>query len=156
MIPKKIPKTTAFGKNIDSKYNIILKKFVNTKKLSKNKKRVIEISAKYEPYIDEINPAVMHSATMKRSLSTMLDGYSKAPKYNTSSMLNCAFGTAVDSVLAVKELVFDTKQTTLAELKEALANNWEGYEKLRLKALNCRLKYGNGVEEADRYAFAIA
>ncbi|MEE0946670.1 MAG: pyruvate formate lyase family protein [Acutalibacteraceae bacterium] len=117
---------------------------------------VIDISKGYEPYVDEINPAVMHSATMECSLTSMLDGYSKAPKYNTSSLLNCAFGTAVDSVLAVKELVFNTKETTLAELKDALSKNWEGYEKLRAKALNCRLKYGNGMEEADRYAFAMS
>lgn len=117
---------------------------------------VIKISARYEPYVDEINPAVMHSATIKRSLETMLDGYAKGVKYNTSSLLNCAFATAVDSVLAVKELVFDTKQTTMAELKDALDKNWVGYEKLRAKALNCKLKYGNGIEEADRYAFAMS
>ena len=98
----------------------------------------------------------MHSATIKRSLETMLDGYAKGVKYNTSSLLNCAFATAVDSVLAVKELVFDTKQTTMAELKDALDKNWVGYEKLRAKALNCKLKYGNGIEEADRYAFAMS
>lgn len=116
----------------------------------------IAISNKYEPLVDEMNPSVMHSGTMTRSLKTMLDGYSKAPKYNTSSLLNCAFGTAVDSVLAVKELVFNTNTTTLAELKAALLADWVGYEELREKAINCRLKYGNDNSEADRYAFAMA
>lgn len=116
----------------------------------------IAISDKYEPFVDEINPAILHSGTMTGSLDKMEDGYSKSPKYSTSSLLNAAYATAVDSVLAVKYLVFDTKQTTLAELKDALKNDWVGYEELRLKAINCPLKFGNDSEEADRYAFAMS
>jgi len=71
-------------------------------------------------------------------------------------MLNCGLGTAVDAVMAVKYLVFDRKETTLAELKQALADNWEGHEVLRKKALNCPHKFGNGDVQTDLYAEAIS
>lgn len=112
----------------------------------------IDIANKRERHIAQINPSVLLSATIKNSLETMKDAYGFGVKYPTSALLLCSFGTAVDSVLAVKELVFDTKQTTMQELKEALAHNWEGYEGLRQKALHAKHKYGNGEEVADQYA----
>ena len=115
----------------------------------------IEIANKREKHIAEINPSVLLSATIKNSLETMKDAYGFGVKYPTSALLLCSFATAVDSVLAVKELVFDTKQTTLKELKDALANNWEGYEELRQIALNSKYKYGNGDEVADKCANQI-
>lgn len=115
----------------------------------------IEIANKREKHIDQINPSVLLSAAIRRSLETMQDAYGFGVKYPTSALLLCSFATAVDSVLAVKELVFDTKQTTMQELQEALAHNWEGYERLRQKALHAKHKYGNGDEEADRYAAEI-
>ena len=67
----------------------------------------------------------------------------------------CSFATTVDSILAVKELVFEKKAATLAEFKDALQHNWEGYENLRRLALNARDKYGNANKQADLYAAAL-
>ena len=112
----------------------------------------IDIANKRERYIAQINPSVLLSATIKNSLETMQDAYGFGVKYPTSAILLCSFATAVDSVLAVKELVFDTGLTTLQELKYALDNNWNGYEHLRSLARNAQHKYGSGDEVADRYA----
>ena len=54
--------------------------------------------------------------------------------------------------------MFDKKITTLAELKQALSNNWEGYETLRQNALNADHKFfyikvedsGIGIPEEDQ------
>lgn len=115
---------------------------------------VMNMARSYEHYVPEISPSVMLSATMESSLEKITDGYTFAVKYPNSAILLCSFATAVDSLLAVKELVFDKKETTLSELKAALENNWEGYEKLREKAL-CASKYGNNSDEADMYASAF-
>jgi formate C-acetyltransferase len=53
-----------------------------------------------------------------------------------------------DSLAAIKYLVFDTKQVTMAELLEALKNNWEGHEDLRQKCLKAP-KYGNDDDYVD-------
>lgn len=116
---------------------------------------VLETARKFEKYVAEINPSVMLSATIESSLKKGVDGYGFGVKYPTSCMLLCSFATAVDSILAVKELVFEKKLTTLSELKKALDANWEGYESLRQKALNAKKKYGNADPDADCYAAAI-
>ena len=54
--------------------------------------------------------------------------------------------------MAVKTLVYDEKLVSLEDLETALARNWEGYEQLRRKALNCKHKYGNGDPETDKLA----
>lgn len=116
---------------------------------------ILDTARQYEKYVSVINPSVMLSATVESSLEKAVDAYGSGVKYPTSSMLLCSFATTVDSLLAVKELVFDKKITTLAELKQALSNNWEGYETLRQNALNADHKYGCGNPDADLYATAF-
>ena len=62
------------------------------------------------------------------------------------------FATTVDSLLAVKYLVYDKKECTLEELVEALKRDWKGYEKLQAKAVNKAPKYGRDDDEADKLA----
>lgn len=106
----------------------------------------------YDPNLSIINPSVMYSATNERSLAMGVDGYAHGCKYNNSSILNCGFASAVDSLMAVKTLVYDEKLVSLEDLDTALAKNWEGHEQLRLKALSCKHKYGNGDPETDKLA----
>jgi formate C-acetyltransferase len=60
------------------------------------------------------------------------------------------FGTAIDSLAAIKRLVFDEKRLRMAELVEAIDANFEGREAIRQLCLNAP-KYGND----DRYADAV-
>lgn len=107
-----------------------------------------------EKQIGDINPPILYSATIPSCVKAMTHAAAGGCKTVSSMWLN-GLGSAVDALMAVYELVFETKTTTLAELKTALEQNWEGYEVLRLKALNCRHKYGNGDPMADHYANAI-
>jgi pyruvate formate-lyase/glycerol dehydratase family glycyl radical enzyme len=63
-------------------------------------------------------------------------------------------GTAVDSLAAVKHLIFDTKALTWDQLLTAMEANWEGHEAVRQMCLNAP-KYGNGIEWVDRIGFDI-
>ena len=58
----------------------------------------------------------------------------------------------MDSLLAIKYLVFDRKKCTMAELIEALQANWEGFEVLQAMARNKAPKYGRDDDEADAMA----
>ena len=62
------------------------------------------------------------------------------------------FATTVDSILAVKYLVYDKKVCSLEELVNALKADWKGYEVLQAKAANRAPKYGRDDEEADALA----
>ena len=113
---------------------------------------IMDAARRYEKFVSQINPSVLLSATVESALQKGVDAYGFGLKYPTSSLLLCSFASTVDSILAVKELVFEKKETTLSELQKALQNNWEGYEELRAEALNAEFKYGNGNEKADLYA----
>ena len=63
-------------------------------------------------------------------------------------------GTAVDSLAAVKHLIFDTKRLTWDELLAAMEANWEGHEAVRQMCLNAP-KYGNGIAWVDAIGFEI-
>ena len=116
---------------------------------------VIDVSLAREKFVGEINPSIMISGTVERSMDKMEDAYAFGVKYPTSAILLCSFATAVDSLMAIKELVFDRRLTTLSELREALASNWEGYENLRKLALKAKHKFGRDDDEADMYAAAL-
>jgi pyruvate-formate lyase len=116
----------------------------------------IEAVNAFEPYLDVINPAPMFSATIEHSLQNMRDAYATGSKYNNTVVLHTGFASAVDALMVIKHLVFDTKIATLTELKEAIENDWDGYEHLRAKALGNPHKFGNNDPETDRYATALS
>ena len=116
----------------------------------------VEIGNEYDKYLSYVNPSSMYSATIKTSLKNAFDGYGGGVKFNNSCMLNCGFASLVDSVMAVKKFVYDKKEASLSEIKYALDNNWEGYERLRAKVKSSPYKYGNGEPETDIYAEMMA
>lgn len=116
----------------------------------------IETANKYEKYLGYINPSSMYSATITRALKKGIDAYQCGVKFNNSALLNCGFASMVDSVMAVKEFVYDKKSISLSELKTALDRNWQGYEDLRTQILKSPHKYGNDDTETDIYTEAMA
>lgn len=62
------------------------------------------------------------------------------------------FATTVDSLLAIKYLVYDKKECTMEELIQALKDNWIGHAVLQAKAKNKAPKYGRDDDEADGLA----
>ncbi len=59
------------------------------------------------------------------------------------------YATTVDSLLAIKYLVYDEKLCTMPELIQALKDNWAGHEVLQARALNRAPKYGRDDDRAD-------
>ena len=116
----------------------------------------IKITNDAERFLAFVNPSSMYSATIETSLKNGKDGYGGAVKFNTNSMLCCGFASAVDSLMAVKEFVFDKQEISLTELKDVLKANWEGYETLQLKIKKSPHKYGNNDFITDTYASALA
>lgn len=55
----------------------------------------------------------------------------------------------VDSLYAIKTVVYDRGEMTLAELKAATEVNFEGYEELRSRLLGGIPKYGNDIDAID-------
>lgn len=137
-------------KTFDSFYNAVLRQWENLIEMT------VEVADSYEKYLGTINPSNMYSATVERSLERGRDAYQSGVKFNNSAILNCGFASLVDSVMAVKEFVYDKKEVSLAELKNALDNNWKGYEPLHTQIRKSCHKYGNSDTTADVYSQAMA
>jgi len=116
----------------------------------------VKIGNSYEGSLAYVNPSNVYSATIERSLKQGIDGYSFGVKYNNSCILCSGFASAVDSLMAIKKICFENGVAGLDEVKKAMENNWNGYEKLRMSALKLPNKYGNGDRETDELASCMA
>jgi len=116
----------------------------------------MKITNDAEKYLAYVNPSSMYSATIETSLKNGKDGYGGGVKFNNNAMLNCGFASAVDSLMAVREFVFEKKEISLAELAQALKADWKGYERLQLKIRRSPHKYGNNDVLTDTYAAAMS
>jgi len=103
----------------------------------------------------KVNPSPLLSGTMDSCIEKGLDVTQAGAKYNTTGYIAFGLANAVDSLAVIKQLVYDEKHCSLAELKGALAANWEGCEELRLTAQNRVPKWGNNDDRADGIAVKI-
>lgn len=94
--------------------------------------------------------APLYSVLFPPCIESGIDLYDGGAKYNNNSMCLIGFATAIDSIMAIKQLVFDEKKYTLSEIREMLNSNWDGFEKERLYIRNRCLKYGNGDDQTDK------
>ena len=78
-----------------------------------------------------------------------LDITNGGAEINLTTLESVTYATTVDSLLAIKYLVFDRKKCTMAELIEALKDNWQGHGVLQAFAKNKAPKYGRDDNEAD-------
>ena len=120
--------------------------------LHANTDRTVELLRENERHLAEVNPALMLSLAVGSALEKGVDAFSLGYKYNFTAINECGFATAVDSLLAIKEFVYDRKVVPLDELGRILAEDWKGHEELRLRMRNSKLKWGCGNPEADALA----
>ncbi|MDI6706190.1 MAG: glycyl radical protein [Bacillota bacterium] len=76
-------------------------------------------------------------------------------RYNTNYIQGVGTGSITDSLAAIKYHVYDNKNIAMAELIEALDNNFEGYEKIRQLLINKAPKYGNDDDYADSIMVSV-
>ena len=74
------------------------------------------------------------------------------PEYTVISPHLGGLADVVNSLYAIKKLVYDEKRITYKELVKTLSCNWEGAEDLKYLALHQYKYYGNDNDEADRIA----
>ncbi len=109
-----------------------------------------ELAFETEKWVHEVNPSMLFSLSVAYSVRTGRDAYHDGTAHgNNSHILLVATGTAVDSLLAVKEIVYERGELSLRELGEAMAANWAGHETLRLRMLGSKRKWGNNCPEAN-------
>lgn len=82
--------------------------------------------------------------------------YEGGEKYMFIQPNMIGFATALDSLVAIRELVFTEKRFTLAEFDKIVENNYEGEEALRSYIIKKLPHYGNDDERVDTLAAELA
>ncbi len=103
----------------------------------------------------QVGPAPLLSGTMESCLASGRDVSQAGAKYNTSGVCCHGIANTVDSLAVIKHLVFEERCCTLNELRAALADNWQGHERLRLLAQQRAPKWGNNDDRVDALAVQI-
>jgi len=70
-------------------------------------------------------------------------------RYTIWHVMGEAVANAIDSMSAIKKMVFEDNIVTMDELLTALENDWEGYENLRQYSVSRTSKFGNDDDYAD-------
>ncbi len=96
-----------------------------------------------------MTPRPFLSGVSERSIESGLDTLDPSIERGNSWITAFTWVENVDSLAAVKKLVFEDKKYTLAQLKEALAKNWEGLEEMRLDFVKNAPKWGNDDDYVD-------
>ena len=115
-------------------------------------KKLVDTYEASESIRCRFNPTPYLSVLVDGCAENALDITRGGPEIKCVTMEGVTYATTVDSLLAVKYLVYDEKVCTLQELVKALRANWEGYEVLQAKAKYKAPKYGRNDDEADKLA----
>jgi len=107
-------------------------------------------------YIEKINEFAYDpfgSALIYNCLDKGRDMYHRGPELPSQIAVGgVGFGTAVDSLSAIKTMVYDRKEISLADLTKTIKSNFEGNEALRIKLSNLTSHYGNDDDTVDAIA----
>ena len=95
-------------------------------------------------------PCTWRSILTKGCIERGIETWNGGANYYTVAQISVGAVDAGNSLMAVKDLVFDKKKLTMAELKKALAADFEGeYEKVGKMCYEDAPKYGNDIDEVD-------
>src|SRR5271166_2577884 len=99
----------------------------------------------------EFIPVTWRSILTKGCIESGTESWNGGANYYTVAQISVGGVDAANSLMAVKKLVFDEKKVTMAELKKALAANFEGeYAKVGKMCFEAP-KHGNDIPEVNRF-----
>ena len=100
-------------------------------------------------------PATFLSLFIDDCITRGRDYYSGGARYNTTYIQCTGLGTITDCLSTLKKHVFEDKKFTMDELLHAVANNFEGNEKMRQFIMNRTPFFGNDDDYADSIAVKV-
>lgn len=100
-------------------------------------------------------PATFLSLFIDDCISKGKDYYSGGARYNTTYIQCTGLGTITDCLSTLKKHVFEYRKFTMDEILSAVANNFEGKEKMRQFIMNRTPFFGNDDDYADSIAVKV-
>lgn len=118
-------------------------------------RRIVELYESSEAIRAEYSPTPYVSCLIKGCAQKGLDITEGGAELGYVTIEAVTYATTIDSLLAVKYLVFDQKVCSMAELVQALRDNWIGHEILQARAQHKAPKYGRDDDAADALAHQV-
>ena len=116
----------------------------------------VNLKVKYDNIVRDIYaaycPVPFTSAVIDDCIEKALDWHRGGAHYNEATMSGVGIGTVADSLSAIGKHVFEDRTFTMAQLKKALDENFQGDELLRQILVNKTPHYGNDDDDADSLA----
>ncbi len=113
--------------------------------------RISEVLNEYGRRLVLYNPCPMLSATLRGCISKGMDFTEGGALYNSTSVPLVGIGTAINSLLAIKKVVFDEKMMTFQQLGGLLAENFAGNPRMHEYIMNFCPKFGMDTAEVNSF-----
>ncbi len=107
----------------------------------------ISITARGRHIVKSVDPLPIFSSTLKDCIENRADYRNGGARYCDDYYYLFGLPDIVDSLLAIKKLVFEDKKYTLSEMLAAVRRNWEGAEDMRREAIACH-GWGDGHDDS--------
>ncbi len=131
-----------------SDFNALYDKFICDLRITIEKLAVPRKGWEWKPTTPCTVVSLFEQGCIEKGCSYLEGG----PIYNVISPHIGGLPDVVNSLYAIKKLVFDEKRVSFPDLMSILENDWEGYEPLRQYTLNKYAYFGNDNDEVDLIA----
>jgi pyruvate formate-lyase/glycerol dehydratase family glycyl radical enzyme len=109
----------------------------------------------YDAVISQHEPEPLNSAFIRDCLQRGLDATGGGARYLLTGAYGVGLGTTIDSLAAIKTLIYHEKRLKMDELLSALSANFQGYQQVRSLCQKYAPKYGNDDDRADSIAVQV-
>ena len=109
----------------------------------------VDNKLRYYDEVHKIAPVPFLSGITKDCLEKGKDMTQRGARYRFYAPLITGYSHCIDSLAAIKRLVYEEKKISLEAMADILRKNWEGEEQLHQYVLNRVPKYGNDDDYVD-------
>ena len=129
---------------------------IYTREVRRTAEALAEFKNRVYKWQDRVWPEMVTTLCMKDTVEKGLDVTSIGGPHNAFTSVNVlGVPNVVDSLYAMKKVIFEEKRYTMAELNEAIRNNWKNQEVMRQVMLN-QEKFGNDLDGVDEIYVRVA
>lgn len=118
-------------------------------------RRITQVKNRWEAAWKEYDSLPLYSSSLTGVLESGMDATEGGAKYNTTALSLVGTATVIDSLYAVKQLVFTEKRLTLPQLLEILDKDFAGEEVLRQYILHKIPKHGTNDPALNAFSAAF-
>ena len=117
--------------------------------------RIASFKNRGEAHWCDYDPLILYSSTLEGTLEKGLDVTEGGAKYNSTALSMLGTATLIDSLYAVKQIVFEEKKHALQEFYRIVSSDFAGNEALRRYIVQKLPKHGTNWEELNGFSAKV-